>query len=302
MIKLFTKPEPQPQLFAIGAIREPEKALTKPKPIALTSDKIDPAFLAAVRNQSSLASDYRRAATTLLAQIQPNPASQTNSLGQTRQIFVTSPRAGEGKTSTAFNLAWTLAESGKTVLLVELNFMHPRLRDALGDLRPRFGLEGALRGAAEPQDAVLSFESNPRLFLAPIRNITPADRLASVLEHLNDFLRWGARQYDLLVMDCPSVLSEDWSAWFHDFVGPALLVVRHGTTPQFEVQKAIHLLGANLKCALLNRVPQASGSSVSSEASTGSLREMPSKRQTVALGEAEKENGTEASVAARYTN
>ena len=165
--------------------------------------------------------------------------------------------------------------------------MHPRLRDALGNLKPRFGLEGVLRGTSQPEDAVLSFEANPCLYLAPIRNATPTDRLAPVLEHLNDFLHWAGDHYDLLVMDCPSILSQDWSDWFHEAIGPALLVVRHESTSQVEVKKAVDLLGSKLKCAVLNRVncvDQEVGPSSQIASRRGSLREMSSGRGST-LGE-----------------
>jgi Mrp family chromosome partitioning ATPase len=203
--------------------------------------KVDPALMIARQDHSISCSDYKSAAMNVLHW----------SVATTSRIFVTSPKPGDGKTCTAFNIAWTLAESGRRVLLVELNFSKPGFRAALGNLRLRYGLENAMRGLVEPADAVFSVASTG-LHIAAMRNATPARELQPVLKHLDAFLDWGSQHYEVLVIDCPSVLSSEWNSWFSKFVGPTLLVVREDHTSVVDVRRAVKLLGLHLKGVLLN--------------------------------------------------
>jgi len=208
--------------------------------------QIDPALTIAHRDAARLETHYRQAAQRLL---------EANG-GGLSHLFITSAHRGDGKTCTALNLSSSLARAGKRVLLAELNFSHPRLLAALGNLRVKYGLENALRGWVEPADAIFCLAS-AGLDIAPVRNATPADGLQPVLEHLHAFLDWASEYYEMVILDCPAVLSAEWDAWFHRFIGPALLVVREEHTPQVEVRKAMQRLGDHLKGALLNDTRQA---------------------------------------------
>jgi len=210
---------------------------------------LDPALIVAHRASSPELCHYRQAAANLF----PADLSESTlpSRSSSSRIFVTSPHQGDGKTSTAFNLAWTLAQSDKTVLLAELNFVRPRLCAALGDLHLRYGLEGALRGTAIPADAVFSLNSTS-LHIAAVRNATALDNLAPIQANLNAFLQWSSENFDLLVIDCPSVLSREWNLWFRNNANPALLVTREDHTPNLEVQRAVKTLGPSLTGVLVN--------------------------------------------------
>jgi Mrp family chromosome partitioning ATPase len=168
-----------------------------------------------------------------------------------RQIFVTSPSTGDGKTCTSFNLAWAMSSRDRSVLLVELNFARPQFRTVLGDLRIWHGIDGVLRGSAKPADSVFSIAANG-LDVCAVRDATPFAQLKQYLPRLKDFFAWASENYDWLILDCPPVLSLPWRQWFSEYAGPTLLVVREQQTPMVETRKAAKLLGANLKGVLLN--------------------------------------------------
>ena len=67
--------------------------------------------------------------------------------GPARTIAVTSPNAGEGRTTTAIDLAATLAESGRSVVLVEGDLRNPVLADRL-TLDPQSRMGAADRGVS----------------------------------------------------------------------------------------------------------------------------------------------------------
>jgi succinoglycan biosynthesis transport protein ExoP len=70
-----------------------------------------------------------------------------------KTIMVTSALIGEGKTTTAANLALTLARAGRQVILVELDLRRPRL-DALFGLDDTPGLTDVVLGKAALEDAI----------------------------------------------------------------------------------------------------------------------------------------------------
>jgi Mrp family chromosome partitioning ATPase len=207
------------------------------------------------------ASEYLGVANNLLYGCAQSPA----------RIFVTSPRHGDGKTCTAFNLAWAFTGCEKSVLLVELNFSKPQFTTVLGSLGIRYGLDSALRGKANPEDSVFAIAPSG-MNVAAVREATPLHQVANLLEHLDAFLDWGSEHYDIVVIDCPPVISKEWGVWFSKFIGSALLVVREGKTPLVDVRRASKLLGNHLMSVLLNA--QQGGSTISAL--------VPGKRHTTA--------------------
>ncbi len=70
-----------------------------------------------------------------------------------RVVGVTSAVRGEGKSTTSINLAYTLAETGKRVLLVEADMRRPQLAHRLAiDAAP--GLSNLLAGLCREKDVV----------------------------------------------------------------------------------------------------------------------------------------------------
>ena len=64
-----------------------------------------------------------------------------------RTVQVTSALAGEGKTTTASNLAVVLAQSGKRVVIVDTDQRHPRLHQVF-DVPQQPGLTDLVLGSA----------------------------------------------------------------------------------------------------------------------------------------------------------
>src|SRR4029079_19718788 len=64
---------------------------------------------------------------------------QLKSSKSPQAVLVTSARAAEGKSTTAANLAATLAETGKRVLVLDADFRHPSMH-TMFDVSARAGL------------------------------------------------------------------------------------------------------------------------------------------------------------------
>lgn len=159
-----------------------------------------------------------------------------------RVVVVTSALPDEGKSSTATNLAITLAESETTVLLLEGDLRRPRAAEYLG-LEGAIGLTNVLVGQVELDDALQSW-GDGGLSVLPSGSIppNPSELLASGgMERLLVQLR---DRFDVVVIDSPPLLPVTDAAVLAVRSDGALLVVRHGSTTTDQVGAAVAALRA----------------------------------------------------------
>jgi len=122
-----------------------------------------------------------------------------------RVISVTSPHAGEGKTTTVANLATTLALTGKRVMALSADLRKPRLHRFFG-LDNEDGLSSVLAGQAQLADVARRVEGLDSLRLVTSGPVppNPAELLSSdAMELLLMHLRSSA---DYIVIDTPPAL------------------------------------------------------------------------------------------------
>jgi capsular exopolysaccharide synthesis family protein len=120
-------------------------------------------------------------------------------------IAVTSSIPGEGKTSTAVNLALTYAEAGLRVLLVDADLRRPMVAETLG-LENSVGLTTMLVGAVDFEDASLPW-GDTSLWVLPAGEVppNPAELLASA--RMTELLRELRGKFDVMVVDTAPLLS-----------------------------------------------------------------------------------------------
>ncbi|WP_375423626.1 polysaccharide biosynthesis tyrosine autokinase [uncultured Friedmanniella sp.] len=141
---------------------------------------------------------------------------------QSRSIVVTSSVPGEGKSTTAINLAVSLADAGARVLLVDADLRRPSVAEYLG-LEGRVGLTTVLIGKASVEDVVQPW-SDSSLDILPAGQIppNPSELLGSpAMRALLDQL---TSSYDMVLIDSPPVLPVTDAAVLGRQVGGALLV------------------------------------------------------------------------------
>jgi capsular exopolysaccharide synthesis family protein len=130
-----------------------------------------------------------------------------NTQGRGHQIIqVTSPGPGDGKSTLAANLAISIAQSGKRVVLLDCDFRKPRVHKLFNLTNPDVGLASVMAGDARLEAAVRGCEVE-NLYLMPCgpRPGNPAELLTrpkfqEVLDELRD-------RYDFVVIDSPPVLA-----------------------------------------------------------------------------------------------
>lgn len=122
---------------------------------------------------------------------------------QAKTILVTSPEAGDGKTTVASNLAIAIAQAGQKTLLLDCDFRKP-MQHRIFDIDNEKGLSSLLaetyieNGAIRP-GPVVGLDLLPRGPEVP----NPAEMLSS--KTFAEMLKNLSKQYDRIIIDSPPV-------------------------------------------------------------------------------------------------
>ncbi|MBB2901365.1 non-specific protein-tyrosine kinase [Kineococcus radiotolerans] len=159
-----------------------------------------------------------------------------------RVLVVTSALPGEGKSTTAVNLALTAATAGMRVVLVEGDLRLPRVADYLG-VEDSAGLTTVLAGRADLDDVLQPYGDTGLSVLAsgPIP-LNPAALLGS--RHMGDLLARLRERADLVIIDSPPLLPVADAAVLARQTDGALVVVKHGKTTRDHLTRALERLRA----------------------------------------------------------
>ena len=165
-------------------------------------------------------------------------------LGPIVTLLVTSAKAGEGKSTTALNLAATCARAGERTLLMDVDLRRPSLRDVFereGDDDRNVGLVDVLRGELPWQRTVIRSEIASLDFLPTGDASKVPIEILGTLE-LRQLLIALAGHYDRVILDGPAVLGMADCRMLGRVVDSALLVVRSGTHEMRPLQRAKAML------------------------------------------------------------
>jgi capsular exopolysaccharide synthesis family protein len=187
----------------------------------------------------------------------------TNLDGGSQTVVVSSAIPGEGKTSTAVNLAIMLAESGTSVLLVDADLRRPRVASTLG-LEGSVGLSGVLSHTVELEDAIQPWGRGGALHvLASGRSApNPSELLGSpTMEKLIARLE---TDYEVVIIDAPPLLPVTDPAVLGSMSSGVVLVVSaDGRTNRTDVAQAVANLEsvkARLLGVVVNRLERSANS------------------------------------------
>jgi capsular exopolysaccharide synthesis family protein len=179
----------------------------------------------------------------------------TNVGHQKKAVMITSSIPGEGKTTTAVNLAITLSQAGQSVALVDADLRRPKVGEYLG-LEIHAGLTTALLGSINVDDLMQPW-GDGSLFVLASGQIppNPSELLASkeMLELIEDL----EEKFDAVIIDAPPVLPVTDAAVLSQHVGGTILVVSAQKTKRGELGKtiaALDLVGAKFLGIVINRV------------------------------------------------
>lgn len=174
---------------------------------------------------------------------------------QLKYIAFTSSVPGEGKSTTISNLALTMAQDGKKVLLIDNDLRKPLQHKVFGLLNK--GLTNII-AMGLTFDEVVNKDVFPNLDVLTSGPIPPNPSELLGSEKMSDILKEVGEKYDYILMDLPPILAVTDAAIVGHMADGIVLVVRSGITAPEEAKEAKKRLEAghaNILGVVLNGVP-----------------------------------------------
>ncbi|MGN0026408.1 MAG: CpsD/CapB family tyrosine-protein kinase [Clostridium sp.] len=169
-------------------------------------------------------------------------------------IVITSSEPGEGKSTTAGNLALCMAQGDKKVILIDCDLRKPSLHKKF-KVSNLVGLSDVIIGKEELPAAIHRYNNNLVLLTSGKIPPNPSEMLSSkVMENLLEELKGS---FDYIILDTPPVQAVTDSQILSTKSDGTILVVRAERTKKDSVHNAINLLkkvNANIIGTVLNGI------------------------------------------------
>lgn len=196
-------------------------------------------------NQKSAISETYRALRTsiLLSAVEP-----------VKSFVVTSSLEDEGKTTTAINLAITLAQMDKMVLLVDADLRKPKVHTVFG-IDNAVGLSSFLARQIVRDMIKTSPVHNLRIITSGPLPPNPSELLGS--KRMKEFLDVVNEKFDIVVLDTAPVITVTDTTILSDLVDGTVMVIRSGRTTFDVARRGVKLLrdiNAKILGVVLNSV------------------------------------------------
>ena len=215
--------------------------------IAFDADASRKPLLTQTGTQSPRAESFRQLRTNL---------QFANVAKGAKTVLVTSSVPGEGKSTTATNLAIAMAQAGQAVCLIDADLRRPMVSEYLG-LDRNAGLTTALVGQADVRELLQPW-GDDQLFVLASGQIppNPSELLGSrVMQQLLENLE---QVFDTIIIDAPPLLPVTDAAVLSQHVGGVIVVVGSQKLRHQELEKslsALDMVGSDILGIVLNRLP-----------------------------------------------
>lgn len=175
--------------------------------------------------------------------------------GDMRTITVVSGGAGEGKSTTIFNLATVFAQNGARVLLVDSDLRRPSLHKLL-NVSNSIGLTNFLLKQNTIEE-VIQTTGLPTLHFLPSGKLPSSSLGILNSNQMRDFIQKARERYDFVFFDSPPIMGVSDASVLASEVDMALLVIQYRKYPQVMTQRAkqmVEKVGGNLLGVVLNNI------------------------------------------------
>jgi capsular exopolysaccharide synthesis family protein len=173
-----------------------------------------------------------------------------------KTMVVTSPGPDEGKSTTLANLAVTMAQAEKEVILVDCDLRRPSQHEIFG-LSNDVGLTTMVVDEKAMSEPPLLEIGVPGLLLLPSGPLPPNPSELVGSRRMQQIIAALSERADIVLFDAPPIIAVTDAAVLASRVDGVLLVVKAGGTKRDHAQKAKALLdkvNAHLVGAVLNNV------------------------------------------------
>lgn len=235
-------------------LRTPEEIMTLlGTPVLATVPQVNPRLSPVTRGQlvfldprSAAAEAYRAARTSL----------HLGSASAAKTILLASPATGDGKSTTASNLAIAFAQSGERVLLIDCDLRKP-VQHLIFEVPADYGVSNVMTGEAKLGSAICPTRV-PGLYLLPCGPVpgSPSELLSS--KRFHRLMQALGETFDRIVIDSPPLMNVADGRILAAAADVTLLVLRMNRSMRALGAMAVDGLdkvGANVLGAIANDVP-----------------------------------------------
>ncbi|MEZ3157403.1 polysaccharide biosynthesis tyrosine autokinase [Microbacterium sp. BWR-S6Y] len=173
-----------------------------------------------------------------------------------RVMVITSPLPGDGKSTTAANLAVSIAATGQAVILVDADLRRPVLGGMFG-FSDDVGLSDVLAGRAQIEQVAHQVDEKGSLFVVAAGRTPPNPSEMVGSQRMQALVRKLAEDL-VVIVDSPPTLAVADAAVIASWADGAVLVVTAGRTTDDMLSRAAENIGktrGHLLGVVLNRVP-----------------------------------------------
>ena len=175
-----------------------------------------------------------------------------------RSIVVTSSGPGEGKSTVMANLALTMAESGKKVILIDCDLRKPTIHKKIG-ITNSTGLTNILVQNVKKQECIFKTTID-NLYILTSGPIPPNPAELLGTKKMRDFIEELKGEFDLVLIDAPPVLAVTDAQILSTIADGVIFVASYGEAQKnavVDAKLAIDKVGGKVLGIVFNKVPEA---------------------------------------------
>ncbi len=219
-------------LSAVGSARPASKRLPEFPRWEVEAERVEPRLVSITQRHSSYCEEYRSLRTHVLHK------SQRQKL---QSIVIASVNPSEGKSITALNFSWLLAQTdGVSALVIDSDLRMPSLTDYLG-IETDKGLSDILSGTTTLEDSIVKLEPAGLHLLPGGEARTDVAELISGPK-FKEILREARDMFDFVIIDAPPLGIFTDAAVLINHADGAMLVIRAGRTKYASVDRVLETL------------------------------------------------------------
>ncbi len=169
-------------------------------------------------------------------------------------VTISSPNAGEGKSTTAVNTAITLSQLNKKVLLVDADSRRSTIHKKL-KIENELGLMDVITGTSQFEECVKNYSSYLDILTSGSNHNNPSELYSS--QGFDDFINYVSERYDYVIIDTPPVNIVSDALVIAQKCTGLLMIIRANFTNSDSLKKAHNLIKAlhiNLLGTIINGV------------------------------------------------
>lgn len=156
-------------------------------------------------------------------------------------IGITSAMRGEGKSTTAVNLSYVLAESGKRVLLVDCDLRIPSVAKKM-QIENEQGLTDLLKGGESFNMKKFQSQHYSNWYIIPSGPLPPNPSELLGSKKMDSVLKILSENFDYIILDLPPVNIVSDALTVSKYIDGMIVVIREDYTEKKELENCFRLL------------------------------------------------------------